>query len=105
MTSNAVLELEPGDGEVAPGIVELAEEHLRGVYEVAAECIPEMAIPQQAAVPAFEEWLVKEERLSAAAFVALDGDLVAGNDAMRAANERLGYRPLPASIVVEGLLP
>ena len=29
-------------------------------------------------------------------------EMVAGNDGMRAVNERLGYRPLPASIVVSG---
>ena len=29
-------------------------------------------------------------------------DMVAGNEGMRAVNERLGYRPLPASIVVSG---
>jgi mycothiol synthase len=28
--------------------------------------------------------------------------MVVGNEAMRAVNERLGYRPLPASIVVSG---
>jgi GNAT superfamily N-acetyltransferase len=31
-------------------------------------------------------------------------EMAAGNAAMRAVNERLGYRPLPASIVVSGSL-
>jgi GNAT superfamily N-acetyltransferase len=153
------LEVAPGDGEVAPGIVELREEHLRGAYEVAAECLPEMALPQHAEAPPFEQWLEGEERRSAVAFVALDGDevvgyarvhlvpalperlengltavrkshrrrglatalkraqiawadghgyreivtsMVDGNAAMRAVNERLGYEPLPAWIVVSG---
>jgi mycothiol synthase len=153
------LEVAEGDADVAPGIVELGDEHLRGAYDVAAECLPEMALPQHAEVPAFEQWLEDEQRGSAVAFVAHDGDrvvgyarlylvpalperlengltavktshrrrgiatalkraqiawagehgyreivtsMVDGNAAMRAVNERLGYRPLPASIVVRG---
>ena len=153
------LEVAPGDGEVAPGIVELRDEHLRGAYEVAAECLPEMALPQHAEAPPFEQWLVGEERRSAVAYAALDGDevvgyarvhlvpalperlengltavrkshrrrglakalknaqiawaaergyreiitsMVDGNVAMRAVNERLGYEPLPAWILVSG---
>jgi len=153
------LEVAPGDGEAAPGIVELGDEHLRGAYEVAAECLPEMALPQHAEAPPFDEWLEGEERRSAVTFVALDGDevvgyarlhlvpalpdrlengltavrkshrrrglatalkraqiawaaehgyreiitsMVDGNVAMRAVNERLGYDPLPAWIVVRG---
>ncbi len=157
---DVLLEVAPGDGEVAPGIVELRPEHLRGAYAVAAECIPEMALPQHAEVQPFEEWIEREERNSPVAFVALDGDdvvgyarllslpalphrlengltavprthrrrgiatalkraqiswaaangyreivtsMVTGNEGMRAVNERLGYRPLPAWIVVRGL--
>ena len=153
------LEVAPGDGEVAPGVVELRDEHLRGAYEVAAECLPEMALPQHAEAPPFEQWLEGEERRSAVTFVALDGgevvgyaglhlvpalperlengltavrkshrrrglatalkraqiawaaghgyreivtSMVDGNAAMRAVNERLGYEPLPAWIVVSG---
>jgi mycothiol synthase len=153
------LEVTPGDGEVAPGVVELRDEHLRGAYEVAAECVPEMALPQHAEAPPFEQWLEGEKRRSAVAYVALDGDdvvgyanlhlvpalperlengftavrkshrrrglatalkraqiawaaghgyreivtsMVDGNAAMRAVNERLGYEPLPAWIVVSG---
>jgi GNAT superfamily N-acetyltransferase len=153
------LEVAPGDGEVAPGIAELGDEHVSGAYEVAAECLPEMALPQHAAAPPFEQWLEDERRRSAVAFVALDGDevvgyarlylvpavperlengltavrkshrrrgiattlkraqiawaaehgyreivtsMVDGNVAMRAVNERLGYEPLPAWIVVKG---
>ena len=156
---DVLLEIAPGDGDIAPGIAELREEHLRGAYRVAAECIPEMALPQHAEVKPFDEWLVEAERNSPVAFVALDGDevvgyarlyamlalpqrlengftgvrhshrrrglatalkraqvawaaargyrelvtsTVEGNEAMRAVNERLGYRPLPAWIVVRG---
>src|SRR5262249_34928001 len=69
-----LLEVAPGDGEVAPGIVELREEHLRGAYEVAAECLPEMALPQHAEAPPFEQWVEDEQRRCPVAFVALDGD-------------------------------
>jgi RimJ/RimL family protein N-acetyltransferase len=156
---DVLLEVAPDDGEVAPGIVELHEEHLRGTHEVAAECIPEMALPQHAEVRPFDEWVAEERRNSPVAFVALDGDEVVGyarlysipalphrlengltavrrshrrrgiatalkraqiawaatngyrelvtssvegNEAMRAVNERLGYKPLPAWIVVQG---
>jgi len=139
---------------------ELGDEHLRGAYEVAAECLPEMALPQVAAVSPFDEWVRGETDASAIAFVALDGDevvgyarlctfsgkrlengltavrrshrrrglalalkraqiawaadhgyteiltsTVAGNDAMRGVNERLGYRPFKEEIVVEGPVP
>ena len=154
-----VLEVSPGDGELAPGIVELRREHILGTYAVAEECIPEMALPQHAEVDPFDEWLEREERNSPVAFVVLDGDEVVGyarlysipalthrlengltavrrshrrrglatalkraqiswaasngfrelvtssvegNEAMRAVNERLGYKPLPAWIVVQG---
>jgi len=156
---DVLLEVSPGDGEVAPGIVELRREHLPGTYAIAAECIPEMALPQHAEVRPYDEWLEREERHSPVAFVAFDGEdivgyarlysvpalphrlengltavrrshrrrgvatalkraqiswaaangyreivtsMVTGNDAMRAVNERLGYRPLPAWIVVRG---
>jgi len=154
-----LLEVAPEDGEVAPGIVELREEHLLGTYGIAAECVPEMALPQHAEVQPFDQWLPEEERNSPVAFVALDGDEVVGyarlytvsalpdrlengftgvlrshrrrgiatalkraqiawaaangyrevvtssvegNEAMRTVNERLGYKPLPAWIVVQG---
>jgi mycothiol synthase len=156
---DVLLEVGPEEGEVAPGIVELHEEHLRGTYDVAAKCVPEMALPQHAEVRPFDEWLPEEERNSPVAFVALDGDKVVGyarlhtvsalphrlengftgvlrshrrrgiatalkraqiswaaangyrelvtssveaNEAMRTVNERLGYKPLPAWIVVQG---
>jgi GNAT superfamily N-acetyltransferase len=72
------LEVAPGDGEVDPGVVELRDEHLCGAYEVAAECLPEMALPQHAEAPPFDEWLEGEKRRSAVALVALDGDHVVG---------------------------
>ena len=155
-----VLDVKPGDGEVADGIVELEDAHLPGAYEVAAECLPEMALPQVAAAPPYEEWIERENDCSAVAFVAVDGDAivgyarlnelsvarlengltavrhshrrrgialalkraqialaaehgyreiltstVAGNDAMRAVNERLGYKPFSEESVVEGPVP
>jgi GNAT superfamily N-acetyltransferase len=128
---DVMLEVAPGDGEVAPGIVELREEHLRGAHAVAAECVPEMALPQHAEVRPFDEWLAHEQLNSPVAFAAVDtGEVVGyarlysfsalphrlengftgvlrtsmvdGNEAMRAVNERLGYKPLPAWIVVQG---
>ena len=156
-----LLEVAPGDGELAPGIVELEEEHLRGAHAVAVECVPEIALPQVAEARPFDEWLEAETRTSPVCFVALDHDrvlgyarlevlpaqphrlengltavllsrrrrgiatalkraqikwgadngyreivtsMVEGNEGMRAVNERLGYRPLPASIVVSGPL-
>lgn len=153
-----VLDVQTGD--VADGIVELGEQHLRDAYEVAAECLPEMALPQMAAAPPYEEWLEREVGSSPVAFVALDGNVVvayarlyelsgdrlengltavrrshrrrglaialkraqvawaakrgyrqiltstvAGNDAIRGVNGRLGYRPFSEEIVVEGPVP
>jgi GNAT superfamily N-acetyltransferase len=155
-----MLEVRAADGEVADGIVELGDEHLRGAYEVAAECLPEMALPQVAAISPYDEWIRREGELSPVAFVALDGaevvgyarlytfsdkrlengltavrlshrrrglaialkraqiawaaehgyteiltSTVAGNDAMRGVNERLGYRLFSEEIVVEGPVP
>jgi mycothiol synthase len=157
-----VLDVKPGDGEVVDGIAELLEEHLRGAYDVAAECLPEMALPQLAAAPPYEEWLEQEVNSSPVAFVALDGETVvgyarlydfggqehrvengltavrrshrrrglatalkraqvawaaehgyreivtstvAGNAAMQAVNDQLGYRPLKEDVVVEGPVP
>src|SRR5207247_4150389 len=59
-----LLELAPGDGEFAPGIVELADAHRRGAYAVAAECVPEMALPQHAEVEPFDAWREREEQNS-----------------------------------------
>lgn len=155
-----MLDVKADDGEVADGIAELQDKHLRGAYEVAAECLPEMALPQIAAAPPYDEWILREAESSPVAFVALDGDTVvgyarltrvsrrrlengltavrhshrrrglalalkraqiawaaehgfreivtstvAGNDAMRGVNERLGYRPFSEEIVVEGPVP
>jgi mycothiol synthase len=154
-----ILEVSPGDGEWAPGIVELTDEHLEGAYRVAAEATPETALPQVAAARPFDEWVAEEKRLGAMASIALHGgevvgyarlyrvpgvegrlengltavlrshrrrgiatalkraqiawagehgyreivsEMVEGNAAMRAVNQRLGYRELPAKVVVEG---
>jgi len=50
-------ELRPGDGEVAPGIVELRDEHLRGAHAVGVECVPEIHVPQHADELPFDEWV------------------------------------------------
>jgi GNAT superfamily N-acetyltransferase len=154
-----LLAVAPGDGEWAPGIVELAPEHLEGAYRVVAEAIPETALPQIAKAQPFDQWVTDEARLGAMAAVALDegevvgyarlyhvpgvegrlengltavlrshrrrgiatalkraqiawaaqhgfreivSEMVEGNAAMRAVNRRLGYRELPAKLVVEG---
>jgi len=153
-----LLSVAPGDGAWAPGIAELAPEHLEGAYAVVAEATPEMALPQVAAAAPFDEWVEKERQLGAFAAVALDGgevvgyarlyrvparqhrlengitavrrshrrrgiatalkraqiawaaehgymeivsEMVEGNVGMRTVNERLGYKELPARIVVE----
>jgi mycothiol synthase len=151
-------EVRPGEGEVAHGIVELRDEHLRGAHAVSVECVPEIAVPQQAEELPFDEWVEKSARNCTVGFVALDGgevvgyarlygtglpnrlehgltavrrshrrrgigtalkraqiawaaehgytelitDMAEGNAAIRAVNERLGYTPLPPSIIVEG---
>jgi GNAT superfamily N-acetyltransferase len=154
-----LLEVDAEAGDWAAGIEVLRPEHLEGAYAVAAEASPEMALPLLASAPPFEEWLEREERGSALAVVALDGDevvgyarlyalqahegrlengltavkrshrrrgiatalkraqvawaaehgygeivstMVEGNKGMRVVNARLGYRELPAWIVVEG---
>lgn len=153
-----VRKVSPGEGEVAGGVVELRDEHVRGAYEVCAEATPEVHAPLPAEARPFEEWLEHESRDPAVAFVALDGDEVVGyarlhtcgvphrlehgltavrrshrrrglatalkraqlrwaadhgyrelltdtiesNTAMRAVNERLGYRPLPPVRIVSG---
>jgi GNAT superfamily N-acetyltransferase len=73
-----LLTVDPSGGAWAPGIVELEPEHLPGAYAVAAEATPEMALPLHAVAPPFAEWLAREERGSALAVVALDGDEVVG---------------------------
>jgi GNAT superfamily N-acetyltransferase len=150
--------VEPDEGEVAPGIVELRDEHLRGAYKIFVEALPEVHAPLPAKAMPFEEWLAHESRDPAVAFVALDGaevvgyarlhtcgvphrlehgltavrrshrrrglatalkraqlkwaadrgyrelrtDMIEGNVAMRAVNERLGYRELPPVLIVSG---
>jgi mycothiol synthase len=68
----------PGEGEVAPGVVELRDEHLRGAYDLCVEAIAEVHAPLPAEARPFEEWLEHESRDPAVAFVALDGDEVVG---------------------------
>jgi GNAT superfamily N-acetyltransferase len=155
---NVLRELRPGDGELVPGIAELRDEHLRGVYDLCVETIPEIHVPLPGEAPPYDEWLQKEQWQASAGFVALDegsvvgyarlyetglphrlehgltavrrshrrrglatalkqaqvrwaadhgyrelvADMVEGNVAMRAVNERLGYRPLPPVFVVSG---
>lgn len=71
-------ELRPGDGEAAPGIVPLRDEHLQQAYEVWAECLPEIHVPLVGEVPPYEEWLEQEAGADGPALVALDGDRVVG---------------------------
>jgi mycothiol synthase len=155
---NVLRELRPGDGEVAAGIAELRDEHLREVYELCVETIPEIHVPLPGEAPPYDEWLKKEQHQASGGFVALDegavvgyarlyetglphrlehgltavrrshrrrglatalkraqirwasdhgyrelvSDMVEGNAAMRAVNERLGYRRLPPVFVVSG---
>jgi GNAT superfamily N-acetyltransferase len=155
---NVLRRLQPGDGEIAPGITELRDEHLREVYELCVETIPEIHVPLPGEAPPYDEWLKKERDQASAGFVALDdgsvvgyarlyetglphrlehgltavrrshrrrglatalkqaqarwaadhgyrelvSDMVEGNAAMRAVNERLGYRPLPPVFIVSG---
>ena len=155
---NVLRKLEPGDGEVAPGIFEVRDEHLREVYELCVETIPEIHVPLPGEAPPYDEWLEKERHQASAGFVALDNgsvvgyarlyetglphrlehgltavrrshrrrglatalkqaqirwaadhgyrelvsDMVEGNAAMRAVNDRLGYRPLPPVFMVSG---
>jgi GNAT superfamily N-acetyltransferase len=70
--------LQPGDGEAAPGILPLRDEHLQQVYEVWAECLPEIHVPLVGEVPPYEEWLEQEARADGPVLVALDGDRVVG---------------------------
>jgi mycothiol synthase len=70
--------LEPGDGEIAPGIVPLRHEHLEQAYEVWAECLPEIHVPLAGEVAPYDEWLEEERRADGPALVALDGDDVVG---------------------------
>lgn len=70
--------VEAGEGEVARGVEELREEHLRGAYAVYVETIAEVHAPLPAQAQPFEEWLEHESRDPAVAFVALDGDEVVG---------------------------
>jgi len=71
-------ELRAGDGELTPGIVELGDEHLGGVYELCVEAIPEIHLPLPGAAPPYDAWLEREEQQSAVAFVALDDGAVVG---------------------------
>jgi GNAT superfamily N-acetyltransferase len=69
--------LEPGEGEIPPGIVELREEHLAGAYAVALESMPDMPLARRAEAGSFDQWV--EQNLSGpVAFAALDGEQVVG---------------------------
>jgi len=69
--------LRPGDGEVADDIVPMRAEHLRGVYAVECECVPDVPATTPMAAEPFERW---HERISghAVTYVALDGGRVVG---------------------------
>ncbi|MFL5919936.1 MAG: GNAT family N-acetyltransferase [Gaiellaceae bacterium] len=155
---NVLRELKSGDGEIAAGISELRDEHLREVYALCVETIPEIHVPLPGEAPPYDEWLERELHQASIGFVALDdgsvvgyarlyetglphrlehgltavrrshrrrglatalkraqirwaaehgyrelvSDMVEGNAAMRALNERLGYRPLAPVFIVSG---
>jgi mycothiol synthase len=69
--------LRPGDGEIADGIVELRDEHLRETYAVEVECVPDVPATVPMAASPFERWRELIER-HAVTFVALDGGRVVG---------------------------
>jgi mycothiol synthase len=75
---NVLRDLRPGDGEVAPGMVEVREEHLREVYELCAECIPEIHVPLQGEVAPYDEWRERETERSPIAFAAADDGRLVG---------------------------
>jgi mycothiol synthase len=68
--------LDPGDGAITPGIVELAPEHLRGAYAVEVECVPDIPATTPMTAEPFERWSALIAG-SAVTFVALeDGEVV-----------------------------
>lgn len=69
--------LRPGDGGIADDILPMRAEHLRGVYAVECECVPDVPATTPMAAEPFECW---HERISghAVTFVALDGGRVVG---------------------------
>jgi mycothiol synthase len=69
--------LDPGDGEIAAGIVEMGEEHVRGAYAVEVECVPDVPATVPMAASPFERWRELIAR-HAVTFVALDGGRVVG---------------------------
>ena len=81
-------QVQPGDGEIAAGIVPLGAEHLRGAYAVEVECVPDVPATTPMQADPFERWRGRIER-HAITFVALDGTRVVG----RASLERLHGMP------------
>lgn len=64
-------QLQPGDGEIADGVVLLSEEHLAGVYAIEVECVPDVPATVPMVADPFELWRERIER-KAVGFVALD---------------------------------
>jgi GNAT superfamily N-acetyltransferase len=69
--------LQPGDGEIADGIVPLSEEHLADVYAIEVECVPDVPATVPMVADPFELWRERLER-KAVRFVALDEGRVVG---------------------------
>lgn len=71
------------EGEIPAGIVELRDEHRRGAYAVAVECIPDMALGEDSVAAPFDDW-ANDELSGPAQFVALDGGQVVGYASLHA---------------------
>jgi mycothiol synthase len=67
-----------GDGAVADGIVELAEEHRVGAYAVSVAAVPDMPTAGAAEARSFETWVEEELADAVAVFVALEHGTVIG---------------------------
>jgi len=70
--------LQPGDGRVGEGIVELGDEHRRGAYEVSVAAVPDMVTAGQAEGYSYDEWVERELAYAVVAFVAIVDDRVVG---------------------------
>ena len=73
-----VREVGRDEGELPPGIVELAPQYRRGAYQVAVESVGDIPRDgERGEAPPYDEW-VAEKLGAAVAFAALDGERVVG---------------------------
>jgi len=70
-------QLQPGDGEIADGIVPLSAERLADAYAVEVECVPDVPATVPMVADPFELWRERTER-KAVVFVALEDGGVVG---------------------------